>query len=44
MIATQPVIENAKASQVLRTNGITPLEQKRPLRGISDRIPIYEIP
>ncbi|HYB08175.1 MAG TPA: DUF5939 domain-containing protein [Alphaproteobacteria bacterium] len=44
ILATQPVIENAKASQVLRTNGITPLEQKRPLRGISDRIPIYEIP
>jgi class 3 adenylate cyclase len=44
ILATRQVVENAKASQVLRTNGITPLEQTRPLRGISDRVTIYEIP
>ncbi len=44
ILATGQVMDNAEASQMLRTNGITPLEQKRPLRGISDRVTIYEIP
>jgi class 3 adenylate cyclase len=44
ILATGQVVANAEASEVLRANGITPLEQKRPLRGVSDRVTIYAIP
>ena len=44
ILATQRVIENAEASKLLRTNGIAAVPQKRALRGISDRMTIYEIP
>jgi class 3 adenylate cyclase len=44
ILATGQVVGNAEASQLLRTNGITPLEQRLPLRGISDRVAIYALP
>ena len=44
ILATRQIVENAAAAQVLKKRGITPVPQNRPLRGISDRMTIYEIP
>jgi class 3 adenylate cyclase len=44
ILATGPVVKNAEASHLLETNGIIPVVQDRALRGISDRVTIYEIP
>jgi len=43
ILATGPVVKNAEASHLLQTNGITPVVRERALRGISDRMAIYEI-
>jgi class 3 adenylate cyclase len=44
ILATRQVVENAQASEVLKSSGITPQEQRLPLRGVSDRMTIYAIP
>lgn len=44
ILATRPVVENAAAADVLGTHRIELLEQKRALRGVSERIAIWAIP
>ncbi len=44
ILATRQVVENQAAARVLQKLGITPQEQKLPLRGISDRMTIYALP
>jgi hypothetical protein len=38
------VIEDAKSSKILATNGLTPTVQRAALRGIADETTVYEIP
>jgi class 3 adenylate cyclase len=44
IVATGSVVENPAAVAVLATSGLTPVERRTTLRGISDEIVIYEIP
>jgi class 3 adenylate cyclase len=44
ILATGPVVANAVASALLKTNGIMPLAQEHLLRGVGDRLTIYTIP
>jgi len=44
ILATRPVVEHTEASRLLQENGITPLEQTRMLRGVGNKMAIYEIP
>jgi class 3 adenylate cyclase len=44
ILATGPVVTHPQASTLLETNGVKPMSQRRALRGITDEVPIYEIP
>jgi class 3 adenylate cyclase len=44
IVATEQVVENAQASAVLGSNGLKPTLRHISLRGIADRMSIYEIP
>src|SRR6516225_8126712 len=44
IFATKPVVEDAKSSKILATNGLTPTVQQAALRGIADETTVYEIP
>jgi class 3 adenylate cyclase len=44
ILATGPVVTHPQASTLLETNGLKPMSQRRALRGITDEVPIYEIP
>jgi class 3 adenylate cyclase len=41
---TSPIIENERASALLKTGGIAPAIQRAALRGIGEKITLYEIP
>ncbi len=42
--ATEPVVENAESTAILAHRGLTPLPQQIQLRGVSEKVKIYEIP
>ena len=44
IVATEPVVENAQAAAVLGENALKPTVRHISLRGIAERMPIYEIP
>ena len=44
IFATQAVVGNPQASQLLVENGLTPVPQQRALRGIVEEVAVYEIP
>ena len=42
--ATGPVVDHPKTAELLAANGVYPVAQERALRGISERVSVYEIP
>jgi class 3 adenylate cyclase len=44
IFATSPVIESALSSGILETAGVEPIAQDAALRGITERVAVYEIP
>jgi len=44
IIATQPVVEDAKSAKILEKFGLQPTMQRAALRGIADKTMVYEIP
>jgi class 3 adenylate cyclase len=44
IFATKPVVEDARSSKILASNGLTPTVQQAALRGIADETTVYEIP
>src|SRR6516162_8529617 len=44
ILATGPVVEHPQASSLLATNGLSPVAQRRALRGIAEELAVYEIP
>jgi class 3 adenylate cyclase len=44
ILATTPVVQNAKAAELLAAGGLTLTSQNRALRGIADTVAVYEIP
>ena len=44
IVATRPVVENAKAAKILEASGLQPRMQRAALRGIADETMVYEIP
>jgi class 3 adenylate cyclase len=44
ILATGPVVDHPQASILLKRNGLEPAVQSRMLRGISEQVPVYEIP
>jgi class 3 adenylate cyclase len=44
ILATGPVIDHPQALQLLKRSGLEPVVQSRALRGISEQVPVYEIP
>jgi class 3 adenylate cyclase len=44
IFATAPIVKHAEAASLLRTAGIDPLPTEQALKGIADRMPIFEIP
>jgi class 3 adenylate cyclase len=44
ILATQAVVASPQTSSLLKTRGFEPTAQPRALRGIAERVPVYEIP
>jgi class 3 adenylate cyclase len=44
ILATQSVVDDPQVSELLGTDGITPMPRRVPLRGIADEFAVYEIP
>jgi class 3 adenylate cyclase len=44
IFATSPILRNADAMRVLKEAGLSPLEQRRALKGVRDDFTVYEIP
>lgn len=44
IFATAAVVKHADAARLLRTAGIDPLPTEQALKGIADRMPVFEIP
>jgi class 3 adenylate cyclase len=44
ILATGPVVTHERASYLLESSGVTPVPQRRALRGITDELAVYEIP
>jgi class 3 adenylate cyclase len=44
IFATEPVVENADSAALLAKAGLVPVAQQVALKGITDRVKIYEIP
>lgn len=44
ILATGPVVDNPKASELLETDGIKPTARRLPVRGIAEELAVYEIP
>ena len=44
IFATAPVVKHTNAAKLLHTSGIDPVATEQMLRGIADRMPVYEIP
>ena len=44
ILATGPVVTHPQASSLLATSGLSPVAQRRALRGIAEELAVYEIP
>ena len=44
ILATGPVVKHPQASSLLATSGLSPVPQRRALRGIAEELAVYEIP
>jgi class 3 adenylate cyclase len=44
ILATGSVVQNPEAAALLQASGLMPTSQDRALRGIAEKLPIYEIP
>src|SRR5215469_12295311 len=44
ILATGPVVTHPQASSLLATSGLSPVPQRRALRGIAEELAVYEIP
>ena len=44
ILATQAVVVYPQTSNLLKTRGLEPMAETRSLRGITERVPVYEIP
>jgi class 3 adenylate cyclase len=44
IFATRPVVEHPEVAKLLETNRLSPTEQLVALRGVTDRMPVYQIP
>src|SRR5271166_5090256 len=44
ILATGPVVKHPQASSLLATSGLSPVAQRRALRGIAEELAVYEIP
>jgi class 3 adenylate cyclase len=44
IFATEPVVENAQSAALLESAGLMPTPQHVELRGVTERVKIYEIP
>ena len=44
ILATGAVVDYPQASTLLAASGLTPVAQRRLLRGVSDELAVYEIP
>jgi class 3 adenylate cyclase len=44
ILATGPVVQHPQASSLLATSGLSPVPQRRALRGIAEELAVYEIP
>jgi class 3 adenylate cyclase len=44
ILATQAVVAYPQTSNLLKTRGLEPMAETRALRGITERVPVYEIP
>ena len=44
ILATESVVDNPQASELLQTDGIKPTARRLPVRGIAEEIAVYEIP
>lgn len=44
IFATRPVVEHPGASRILGAAGLTPVPQRRSLRGVAEELTVYEIP
>jgi class 3 adenylate cyclase len=44
ILATGPVVKHPQAARLLSSNDLSPVPQLRALRGISEELPVYEIP
>jgi class 3 adenylate cyclase len=42
--ATEPVVENAGSSRILKDRGLMPTPQQIQLKGVTEKVKIYEIP
>jgi class 3 adenylate cyclase len=41
---TKPVVDDPKSAAILLNSGLHPAEQSAALRGIADKLTVYEIP
>ena len=44
ILATHAVIAHPQTSDLLKTRGLEPMAHTRTLRGVVERVPVYEIP
>ena len=44
ILATGPVVKHPQSSSLLATSGLSPVSQRRALRGIAEELAVYEIP
>jgi class 3 adenylate cyclase len=44
ILATKPVLENAKVCEMLKANKLAPSAQDTALRGVADKVTVYQIP
>jgi class 3 adenylate cyclase len=44
ILATESVVENPRASELLQSDGIKPMARRLPVRGIAEELSVYEIP
>ncbi|MCX7314676.1 MAG: adenylate/guanylate cyclase domain-containing protein [Alphaproteobacteria bacterium] len=44
IFATKPVVENPRVAEMLAAAGLVPTEQLSALRGVADKMPVFQIP
>lgn len=44
IFATEPIVRDPATAAVLASAGLQPMPQRHSLRGISEQLPVYEIP